>query len=310
MASSGLALSLQPAGAQGGGSSFPTTRQVVPSGLDAPQESSVPYIFGIVPEFRAALHFPTPGARPQQSGGERGDRASGQSDPQAVMLGLVSQACSQNGLRSPGPLVQLEPRQMLLRQQHVLGEHEEHVHGSAGDTLGGRGGPGPEGTLRCVLTTLEQRPRPEEPPFGQALGPGALLLQTDFSVCGQAGPRGQCRGWTASSPFMPGSTSEGVDQLRAAMDGGPRPEGTPVVCCYYYYYYWCHPVHFRASLHYFLIAKFRLKLKKVGKTTRPFRYDLNQIPYNYTVEVTNRVKGLDLIHRIPDELWTEVHDIV
>ena len=133
--------------------------------------------------------------------GERGDRASGQSDPQAVMLGLVSQACSQNGLRSPGPLVQLEPRQMLLQQQHVLGEHEEHVHGSAGDTLGGRGGPGPEGTLRCVLTTLEQRPHPEEPPFGQALGPGALLLQTDFSVCGQAGPRGQCRGWTAFSPF-------------------------------------------------------------------------------------------------------------
>ena len=59
-----------------------------------------------------------------------------------------------------------------------------------------------------------------------------------------------------------------------------------------------------------LIAKFRLKLKKVGKTTRPFRYDLNQIPYDYTVEVTNRFKGLDLIDRVPDELWTEVHDIV
>lgn len=69
MASSGLALSLQQAGAQGGGSSFPTTRQVVPSGLDAPQESSVPYIFGIVLEFRAALLFPTPGARPQRSQG-------------------------------------------------------------------------------------------------------------------------------------------------------------------------------------------------------------------------------------------------
>ena len=54
----------------------------------------------------------------------------------------------------------------------------------------------------------------------------------------------------------------------------------------------------------------RLKLKKVGKTTRPFRYDLNQIPYDYTVEVRNRFKGLDLIDRIPDELWTEVHDIV
>ena len=59
-----------------------------------------------------------------------------------------------------------------------------------------------------------------------------------------------------------------------------------------------------------LIAKFRLELKKVGKTTRPFRYDLNQIPYDYTVEVRNRFKGLDLIDRIPDELWTEVRDIV
>ena len=52
------------------------------------------------------------------------------------------------------------------------------------------------------------------------------------------------------------------------------------------------------------------KLKKAGKTTRPFRYDLNQIPYNYTVEMRNRFKGLDLIDRVPDELWTEVHDIV
>ena len=59
-----------------------------------------------------------------------------------------------------------------------------------------------------------------------------------------------------------------------------------------------------------LIAKFRLKLKKVGKTTRPFRYDLNQIPYDYTVEVRNRFKGLDLINRVPGELWNEVHDIV
>ena len=59
-----------------------------------------------------------------------------------------------------------------------------------------------------------------------------------------------------------------------------------------------------------LIAKFRLKLNKVGKTTRPFRYDLNQIPYDYTVEVRNRFKGLDLIDRLPDELWTEVCDIV
>ena len=62
--------------------------------------------------------------------------------------------------------------------------------------------------------------------------------------------------------------------------------------------------------HEFLIAKFRLKLKKVGKTTRPFTYDLNQIPYDYTVEVRNRFKGLDLIDRVPDELWTEVRDIV
>ena len=59
------------------------------------------------------------------------------------------------------------------------------------------------------------------------------------------------------------------------------------------------------SGHELLIAKFRLKLKKVGKTTRPFRYDLNQIPYDYTVEVTNRLKGLDLIYRVPEELWTE-----
>ena len=64
------------------------------------------------------------------------------------------------------------------------------------------------------------------------------------------------------------------------------------------------------SNHELLIAKFRLKLKKVGKTTRPFRYDLNQIPYNYTVKVTNRFKGLDLIIRVPEEWWTEVCNIV
>ena len=62
--------------------------------------------------------------------------------------------------------------------------------------------------------------------------------------------------------------------------------------------------------HKLLIAKFRLKLKKVGKTTRPFRYDLNQIPYDYTVEVTNRFEGLDLIDRVPEELWTELRDTV
>ena len=64
------------------------------------------------------------------------------------------------------------------------------------------------------------------------------------------------------------------------------------------------------SDHELLIAKFRLKLKKLGKTTRPFRYDQNQIYYDYTVEMRNRFKGLDLIDRVPDELWTEVHDIV
>ena len=51
-------------------------------------------------------------------------------------------------------------------------------------------------------------------------------------------------------------------------------------------------------------------MKKVGKTTRPFRYDLNQIPYNYTVEVTNRIKGLDLTEKVPEEVWTEVHNVV
>ena len=63
------------------------------------------------------------------------------------------------------------------------------------------------------------------------------------------------------------------------------------------------------SDHELLIAKFRLKLNKLGKTTRPFRYDLNHI-YDYTVEVRNRFKGLDLIDRVPDELWNEVRDIV
>ena len=62
--------------------------------------------------------------------------------------------------------------------------------------------------------------------------------------------------------------------------------------------------------HELLVAKFRLKLKKVGKITRLLRYDLNQIPYDYTVEVTNRFKGLDLIDRVPEELWMEVRDIV
>ena len=64
------------------------------------------------------------------------------------------------------------------------------------------------------------------------------------------------------------------------------------------------------SDHELLIAQFRLKLKKVEKTTRSFRNDLNQIPYDYTVEVRNRFKGLDLIDRVPDELWMEVPDII
>ena len=64
------------------------------------------------------------------------------------------------------------------------------------------------------------------------------------------------------------------------------------------------------SDHELLIAKFRLKLKKIGKTTRTFRYDLNQIPYDYTVEVTNIFKGIDLIDKVPEELWMEVCDIV
>ena len=64
------------------------------------------------------------------------------------------------------------------------------------------------------------------------------------------------------------------------------------------------------SDHDLLIAKFRLKLKKIGKTTRPFKHDLNQTLYDYTVEVRNRFKGLDLIDRVPDERWMEVCDIV
>ena len=64
------------------------------------------------------------------------------------------------------------------------------------------------------------------------------------------------------------------------------------------------------SDHELLIATFRLKLKKVGKTTRPFRYDLNQIPTDHTVEVVNRFKGLDLVDRVPEELWIKVHNIL
>ena len=73
----------------------------------------------------------------------------------------------------------------------------------------------------------------------------------------------------------------------------------------------CSPYRFRSKINdCHCIAKFRLKLKKVGKSTRPFRYDLNQIPYDYTVEVRNRFKGLDLIDRVSDELWMKICDIV
>ena len=64
------------------------------------------------------------------------------------------------------------------------------------------------------------------------------------------------------------------------------------------------------SDHELLIAKFRPKITKVGKITRPSRYDLSQIPYDYTVELTNRFKGLDLIDQVPEKLWMEVHDII
>ena len=64
-----------------------------------------------------------------------------------------------------------------------------------------------------------------------------------------------------------------------------------------------------SSDHELFIAKFKLKLKKVGKTTRPFRYDLNQITYDYTVERRNRFKGLDLIDKVPEKPWMEVHEL-
>ena len=82
-----------------------------------------------------------------------------------------------------------------------------------------------------------------------------------------------------------------------------------LLVCFLFYlflinFYWS------LSDHELLIAKFRLKLKKAEKTTRPFKYDLNQIPNGYTLKVRNRFKGLDMIDREPDELWTEVRDIV
>ena len=70
------------------------------------------------------------------------------------------------------------------------------------------------------------------------------------------------------------------------------------------------PIDFFLIFNELLIAKFRLQLKKVGKTTRPFRYDLNEIPYNYTVEVTHRFKGFDLVDRVSEELQIEGHDSI
>ena len=83
--------------------------------------------------------------------------------------------------------------------------------------------------------------------------------------------------------------------------------------CFCFHVFYCNEHKTRSdcgSDHELRIAKLRLKLKKVGKTTRPFIYDLNLIPYDYTVKVRNRLKGLDLIDRMPEELWTEIHDIV
>ena len=83
--------------------------------------------------------------------------------------------------------------------------------------------------------------------------------------------------------------------------------------CFCFHIFYCSEHKTRSdcgSDHELLIVKFRLKLKKVGKTTRPFRYDLNQIPYDYTVEMRHRFKGLDLVDRVPEELWTEVYNTV
>ena len=76
------------------------------------------------------------------------------------------------------------------------------------------------------------------------------------------------------------------------------------------YSQWKQDLELPGSDHELLIVNFRLKWKKVGKTTRPLLYDLNQILYNYTVEVMSRLKGLDLVDRVPEELWTEVHNTV
>ena len=102
--------------------------------------------------------------------------------------------------------------------------------------------------------------------------------------------------------------------LRTSPDGQYRNQTDYILCSWRYRSsIQCTKTRLGAdcgSDHELLIAKFRLKLKKVGKTTKPLRYNLNQIFYDYTVEVTNRLKGLDLIGRVPEELWTEVCDIV
>ena len=94
------------------------------------------------------------------------------------------------------------------------------------------------------------------------------------------------------------------------MDVGYLLKVTPVARSHHSSWNWSRLETDCGSDHELLTAKFRLKLKKVGETTRPFRYDLNQIPCNYTVQGKNRFKGLDLKDRVPEELWMEVHDIV
>ena len=113
---------------------------------------------------------------------------------------------------------------------------------------------------------------------------------------------------TLSNPMdysLPGSSIHGIFQARVLEWGAIAFSGRSCI----------QPAKTRpgadyGSYHQLPIAKFRLKLKKAGKTTRQARYDLNHIPYEYAVEVTNRFKGLELVKSMPEKLWTEVHDIV
>ena len=121
------------------------------------------------------------------------------------------------------------------------------------------------------------------------------------------------REWTGHSKYPLPTTQEKT--LHMDITRWPTPKSIDYILCSQRWRNFIQSAKTRlgadcGSDHELLIAKFRLKLKKVGKTTRPFRYDLNQIPYDYTVEVRNRFKGLDLIDREPDELWMEVRDIV